>query len=308
MAENSNISWTDHSWSPWHGCAHAADSPGCLHCYAEAMSKRNPKTLGVWGPDGTRVLSANWGKPEKWQSQAAKEGKRLKVFPSICDPFEDYQGQMLNHKGERLWMFEGQPLAGNLSGLEPYTMADARRELFRLIDATPNLDWLLLTKRPENIWRMWEPTAAKPLPDRPVGLHESPHPQYRPNVYLGTSVSTQADADRNIPELRKCRKLCPVLFASAEPLLEPIDLRQAHLTRLPNWPAPTRVDWVIIGGESGLDRRPVPLAAITGLVDQCRAADVRCFVKQDAALKPGLQVRIPDQYWAVKEFPEGVTI
>src|SRR5690606_16033678 len=91
-----------------------------------------------------------------------------------------------------------------------------------LIDQTPHLDWLLLAKRPENVRRMWE--DIKPHPGYTFGTDTMFF--RRPNVWLGTSISTQADADRNIPELLNCRDLCPVLFVSAEPLLEAVDLRK----------------------------------------------------------------------------------
>lgn len=218
---------------------------------------------------------------------------------------------MLNSKGEPLWLFEGMPKAGNLSGLPPYTMDDARRELFKLIDATPCLDWLLLTKRPENVLRMWPdcpPCDSSIVCKRGDGIvcpddtcdREHGIARFRPNVWIGTSVSDQATADQNVPLLLKCRELAPVLFLSCEPLLGtvqfPLPCRDSVL-----WGG---ISWVIVGGESGPNRRSVDLAAITGIVDQCCAASCPVFVKQDTALRPGQQGRIPDKYWAFKQFPE----
>src|ERR1019366_7497597 len=98
MATETNISWADHTASPWYGCAHAtfvdADGKekshvGCLSCYAETMSKRNPGTLGVWGKNGTRVMSASFHKNcLRWNREAERDGVVRSVFPSICDPFE----------------------------------------------------------------------------------------------------------------------------------------------------------------------------------------------------------------------------
>ena len=199
MAENSAIEWTDHTASPWHGCSERTfdgeipDHPGCDHCYARQFSLRNPAVLGVWGEQGVRVKSKSFVKNlRSWQRSAARRGVIESVFPSICDPFEDRPE------------------------LEPW-----RREMFQVIDECPNLRLLLLTKRPENIGRMWPayfPGGYVPEAGR------MNREELRPNVWLGTSISNQATADRMIPELLKCRDLSPVLFLSAEPLLGPIDL------------------------------------------------------------------------------------
>ena len=70
MGESSKIAWTDHTFNPWRGCSRV--SPGCIHCYAETMSKRNPALLGEWGPGKPRVRAsaAMWRQPEKWNRQA----------------------------------------------------------------------------------------------------------------------------------------------------------------------------------------------------------------------------------------------
>jgi protein gp37 len=189
----------------------------------------------------------------------------------------------------------------------PTTLDDLRRDLFALIDATPHLDWILLTKRPENIRRMWpdrqsqhpsehyyceEPTAERD------GVHHC-RPWYRPNVWLLTSIATQEDADRNVPHLLACRDLVPVLGLSCEPLLGPIDLTAINVGgRLPKWNAlngdrgfygdvTTRIesgcdsiDWIICGGESGPHARPCDVDWIRAIVQQCEAVRVPCFVKQ----------------------------
>ena len=139
MAENSAIGWTHHTFNPWRGCQKVA--PGCTNCYAEALAKRNPSVLGTWGADGTRVVAAEayWREPLKWQRQAAAAGERRRVFcASLADVFEDWNGPITNVRGEKLLC----------------NQADLRRRLFALIDETPDLDWLLLTKRPEHILRM----------------------------------------------------------------------------------------------------------------------------------------------------------
>ena len=95
MGEQTKIQWCDHSASPWHGCEHArmpdgSEHPGCWNCYAEAMSRRNQRVLGVWGGDGTRVKSKSFVKNLiAWNKVGEKRGRPVSVFPSICDPFEN---------------------------------------------------------------------------------------------------------------------------------------------------------------------------------------------------------------------------
>ena len=233
MAETSEISWTDATFNPWVGCTKIAQ--GCKNCYAEAdFDKR--KHFAMWGPNGTRVLTsaAYWKKPLAWNRQAEQSGTRLRVFcASLADVFEAWgNGVVTTRDGdvwckpylEREWGRENwetcdlETMQHDPQGWQFVTLDDVRRQLFALIDATPHLDWLLLTKRPENICRMWRGDGTGKEPGASDYL-------LRDNVWLGTSVATQADADKNVPELLKCRDLSPVLFLSIEPLLGPIDLR-----------------------------------------------------------------------------------
>src|SRR5689334_23137746 len=127
MSENSKIEWTHHTFNPWRGCARV--SPGCEHCYAETWAKRNPAQFGTWGATGTRVVASDamWREPLKWDRKAAAAGERHRVFcASLADVGEDRLDLMV-----------------------------PRRRLCELIVDTPNLDWLLLTKRPENLARLF---------------------------------------------------------------------------------------------------------------------------------------------------------
>ena len=237
MGTETKISWCHHTFNPWLGCTkvHA----GCTHCYAEAdMDKRRGRVK--WGANGTRSMTspANWKLPLKWNREAEHAGERRRVFcASLADVFEDWQGPILNHKGERLAVYN---VTNGILSASPYTteppsnfrwltMSELRLTLGRLIDATPNLDWLLVTKRPENIRRMyldWHLDGGTTGRIREL-MHECEsqdvHPYWRKNVWLLTSVSDQATADAMIPELLKCRDLVPVLGVSAEPLLGPVD-------------------------------------------------------------------------------------
>ena len=145
MAENSGIEWTHHTFNPWIGCDHV--SPGCDNCYAEAGTNARVsrgKGLPLWGADAHRqVTSAGyWRKPLLWDREAAEAGERHKVFcASLADVFEDFRGDLLVTGSPR-------PLP-RMEALD-----DVRARLWALIEGTPNLDWLLLTKRPQHVLRM----------------------------------------------------------------------------------------------------------------------------------------------------------
>lgn len=318
--ENTKIAWADHTFNPWIGCSKVAS--GCANCFAEAQSGRFGVTRG---PNGTRrkTSEAYWRKPLKWQKESEqfehwKNWHRLRVFPSLCDPFEDWLHPIQHHRGPQLTTtgkgdyYPG--TVGTLDALRLATISDLRRDFFRLIDQTPNLDWLLLTKRPQNIRRMWtllsERLAAKKLAASAVprdGYFDS-----RENVYLLYSASDQETLEAGLPHLLACRDLSPVLGVSLEPLVELVDLAP-HLygpcgsaagSCMDNTCRLRNLDWVIVGGESGRKARPCNIEWIESIVDQCEAVGVPCFVKQDSALKPGQQGRIPDRLWKMKEFPK----
>lgn len=127
-----------------------------------------------------------------------------------------------------------------------------RERLFDLIEETPYLDWLLLTKRPENA-----PKIARWTTDWPD------------NVWLGATVESQDRAEELVPELAKSAAV--IRFLSCEPLLGPIDLSR--------WLGSV-VTWVIAGGESGGKARPTNPAWFRALRDQCIAAGVPFHFKQ----------------------------
>ena len=322
------IQWTDHSFNPWRGCSKVAE--GCRFCYAE--KNVGVKLHGVkWGTEkqgGTRVVAADsyWKDPHKWNrwavdpiASAAREDfpRRLRVFcASLADVFEDWTGDIVDHKGRTAWK-DG---IGYWYGERPsptarkVTLNDVRKRMFETIDDTPNLDWQLLTKRPENIRKMW-PFYCDP---RTNGYQDN----LRRNVWLGTSIANQADAEKNIPELLKCRDLASKLFLSVEPMVGPVDLAKFIGERFDceycgpveknyefdgqcqhavckkcftNWDdagstvtgAESDIDWVIVGGESGPNARPCKIEWVLDVVNQCKAAGVPCFVKQVGA-KPWL--------------------
>lgn len=247
MAENSKIEWTDHTFNPWIGCTKV--SAGCANCYAEQMMDHRYGRV-QWGPQGTRqrTSAANWRKPLAWNRKAAAEGRRYRVFcASLADAFEDRP-----------------------------ELAPWRSNLFHLIQQTPRLDWLLLTKRPENVNRMIE--QATGFSDSAMWFHSAPH------AWIGTSVEDQAAADERIPHL--LRVPARVRFLSMEPLLGAVDLWAE--TRIANDPAIPyiSVDWVIVGGESGPKARPMEPGWARSIRDQCVAAGVPFFFKQWGEWRP----------------------
>jgi protein gp37 len=339
MAENSKISWTTHTFNPWRGCSKV--SAGCANCYADTLSKRNPGTLGVWGPNGTRVVASEsmWRQPLKWDREAKKVfdfyncggGKdkppyqRPRVFcASLADVFEDWQGPIrqassLAHFGQDVcvchecgkWMpFTSYcDCSGTRTDRLPrrLTMHDVRRRLFRLIHDTPNLDWLLLTKRPENITRFIADVMnfawGVPQVESPFAVWMEgwlTHLKKPRNVWIGTSVENQATADERIPHLLQVP--AAVRFLSMEPLLGPVDL--TRIVTKPSTPQqrergkpdvsfdaigrgwfggagdPARIGWVICGGESGPGARPLHPDWARSLRDQCQAAGVPFHFKQ----------------------------
>ena len=228
------IEWTDYSFNLAWGCQKV--SPGCSHCYAETLARRWGHD--VWGPaktTGRRTMSAGyWKAPLAWNAEAGKLGVRRRVFSSsMADVFEDHP-----------------------------TIDAERRKLWTLIRATPSLDWLLLTKRPERI--------AEHLP------HDWGAEGYH-NVWLGTSVESQdyvwrAKMLARIPAV--------VRFLSCEPLLGHVDLA---VPTDGHWLDPLvieRLDWVIVGGESGPNARPMQLEWARDLRDQCAAFSTAFLLKQ----------------------------
>lgn len=260
MGKATKIQWTDHTFNGWRGCDE--DSPGCDNCYARTMSLRNPAVLGVWGEFGTRVVAVQkqWDLLNTYQKSAIAGGERQRVFcHSLSDVFEDFKGAMITPKGDPYWWCHGSlsnnplPMGELPEGCKLATMGDMRRRLFDSIDDCPDLNFQLVTKRPQNV--------------RGLGMWPG---GYRDNVWILASVEDQAAAERRIPELLLCRSLCPVLGLSVEPLIGPLDLT----------PWIDQLDWVIVGGESGHSARPCNLKWIHDVLIQCQAADVPCYVKQ----------------------------
>lgn len=270
MGENSKIEWTSHTFNPWLGCAKV--SPACANCYAEAWAKRSGLVEWGVGAERRRTSEAYWRQPLKWNREAAEAGERRRVFcASLADVFEDH----------------------------PTIMPGWRADLGRLIQDTPNLDWLLLTKRPENVTRM--------LPDLWINFSK---PYRMPqNVRLGVTTENQELFDKRFDALR--RVSADGYFLSIEPLLGPIDLRLTvkFLGGSEAVKDIARKLWIIVGGESGPNARPIHPDWARSLRDQCQAVGVPFFFKQWGVWWPSnYQPRSPEWIAASRASTAGMSL
>lgn len=221
MGENTKIEWATNTFNPWIGCTRV--SPGCVNCYAEELMDHRYKRV-KWGKGElrSRTSEANWKKPLAWNKKAEAEGTRPRVFcSSLADVFD------------------------------PEVEQEWKDDLWRLIEKTPNLDWLLLTKRPEYI---------------DVAIPTSWFQQWPQNVWLGVTVENQKMARERIHILASYP--APVRFLSCEPLIGPLSLDLEE------------IDWVIVGGESGKNARPMHPDWIERIQSDCNAEVTAFFFKQ----------------------------
>lgn len=274
MSENSKIEWTDHTFNGWIGCTKV--SPGCKLCYAETlMDTRYGRVKWGKGNPRQRTSAANWRLPAKWNKAAAIDRQEADNFGN-----DTYRPPRVFCASLADWLDDEVPIEW---------LAD----LLKLIHDTPNLDWLLLTKRPEN-WAI-RLEAALDLWKEHDPVHKSLwHWRYDgcgpENVWLGTSVEDQQRADERIPDLLKIP--AKVRFLSVEPLLGPVDLTQnsrradsdeitdEYDTYGPPLGGVEGIHWVIVGGESGAGARPCSIDWVRSIVQQCKTAGVPAFCKQ----------------------------
>lgn len=282
------VTWAQYAANVWRGCAEV--HTGCRSCYAKAQSRRFPGTFGTWGPAGARIiadLDELFRQVAGWNRKAVGAEKSPIVFwNDVSDTFEDRSD-----------------------------LAEPRLRMFTEgIDPNQNLVHVLLTKRPQNVRWMWPEVSTEAITGRYVVNFGEELPETattrRHNVWLLYSASDQATLDSGLPHLLACRDLVPVLGLSLEPLIGPIDLSDwwgncatgpcSHTAGRPDFPM---LDLVIVGGESGPHARQMPLDALESIAEQCTAALVPLWIKQDSARKPGQQGRIPDRLWTRKELP-----
>lgn len=223
MGKDSAISWTDHTFNPWWGCVKV--SPACTHCYAETFSNRVGQD--VWGKDSQRRFfgDKHWKEPFTWNDAARAAGAPALVFcASMSDVFEDRRD--LDAHRERLW---------------------------KVIEGTESLIWLLLTKRPECIERMVPRDWLESWPR---------------NVWPGTTTESGEWFDKRWPHLE--RLPAPTKWLSVEPMLGPLDLSAGRFG----------VKWVIVGGESGHHARDMEETWVRDIAAQCALMGIPFHFKQ----------------------------
>lgn len=247
MGKETAISWTDHTFNPWWGCVRVSE--GCTHCYAETFSKRTGHS--IWGVDADRRFfgQKHWNEPLLWNSKAKKQ--ELVFCASMADVFE-------THK------------KGHINDL----MNKERERLGWTIWHTPNLEWLLLTKRIE---------SAEFYLDMMFPGGERPD-----SIWVGCTTENQESFDKRIEHLANVK--AKVRFLSVEPQIGPVSI-------LKN---PRAIDWVISGGESGPGCRPFDVAWARQLRDECKENNIAFFLKQLGGH--------PNKRHDLSDFPEDLRI
>lgn len=251
MGDTTEISWAHSTFNPWIGCSKV--SPGCENCYAERYGAR----FGVgWGPGEARrrTSAENWKKPLAWNKAAALRNAALL---GRSEPHRVFCASLAD------W-------------LDPDVPTRWLADLLAVIQATPNLTWMLLSKRPQ-LWRarleridLLELAAAA----EGLGLNRFTLPMHwlagepPANVWLGTTVEDQRRADERIPHLRAIP--ARTRFLSCEPLLGRVRLDQLE-----------GIHWIITGGESGPGARPMHPEWARSLLVQARRARVAFHHKQN---------------------------
>lgn len=289
MSVSSKISWTQGTWNPWTGCSKV--SPACLHCYAERWSLRT--NMVQWGPGQPRKRTSpsNWKQPARWNKAAGEghwyrclscghEGIRDRVNsagvltclvqPEKCDPHACVRIDRPRIFSASLadWLDDDNVPIGWLA------------DFLEVIANTPNLDWLLLTKRPENFQRrLKEVEEIERLGSHNghILAHQWLQGRSRSNVLIGITAETHEWTAKRwqdfaaIPAQRK--------FLSMEPLLGPVDL-----DALPTIP---ELSWIIVGGESGPGHRDLEPAHAIQVKDWCDRKGIPFHFKQWSGNVPG---------------------
>lgn len=265
MGTDTNIEWARHTFNPWTGCTKI--SPGCKNCYAAAFDKRHfREKVEHWGPGAPRLVATDkyWKYPARWARQAKADGSRARVFTASLADIFDAEAPI-----------------------------EERRRLWRTIEKTcENLDWIIVTKRPERIFDV---------------MAEDDLPAYfflKCGVWLVISAENQKYLAQRIPWLMDVP--AAVHGISAEPLLGVLDLSRIEVGKfyydftaqepglyrqtpkngkflhipIGTMAMPYRLEWAICGGESGIGARIMPQRAAEKLLKQCQIGNIPFFMKQ----------------------------
>lgn len=286
MAENSKIEWCHHTFNPWRGCTKISE--GCEHCYAETLSLRNPKVLGQWGKGKPRVLAseAMWKEPLKWNRELKYECPSCGQVHVPEKPLDGCWECDCSSGGTICHPIRPRVFCASLSDwLDDEVPIEWLVELMSLIRHTPNLDWLLLTKRPQNfkprlnaaLKRILKATGGEPCNDADfIDGWVNKRDTIPQNVWIGATAENQRRFDERYMALAEIP--ARVRFWSMEPLLGSIDFTAVHY----DFSFKAAFHWVITGGESGGKNtaRHCHTDDLRDIVSQCDILDVPCFVKQ----------------------------
>lgn len=262
MGTTTKIEWTDHTFNPWIGCAKVA--PECKNCYAEAlMDTRYHRAEWGKGKPRVRTSEANWKLPLKWNRSAVLQCDGCGTsYPLVHQSGATGGGCSC---GGRTHLIRPRVFCASLSDwLDDEVPIEWLADLLALIYATPNLDWLNLTKRPENWGHRCNYAAAYLLSAKlPAGKWAEQwttghHPQ---NVWIGVSAGADLQAAIEIP--------AKIRFLSCEPMLHQLDTKHA-----------VDFNWIIFGFESGRNARIGYMEWIYDGLRFCRENSIAPFVKQ----------------------------
>lgn len=244
MGDNTTISWCHKTFNLWHGCVKVGTA--CKNCYAETMSNRWKRD--IWGVDKQRHFNAPayYNNLEKWQRKAEKAGVAYRVFVmSMGDLFEIHRDPDINAQ-----------------------MVEKRGWFWDMVEQTPNLVYMILTKRPENIYEL-APTAWQHTEGETVSFPS--------NVWIGTSIGDPSKLHR-MSEIAKHK--ATVRFVSFEPLVEKISARMILAERLKSASLFDDTWLYITGGESGHGARPSEFGWFKEISRAAGAGGDRFFMKQ----------------------------
>lgn len=297
------IQWADYTFNPWIGCRKVA--PECANCYAETLDRnRYSKTLAPgtkanpvshWG-SGLRHRTKTWGDPLKWNRAIDRQRKEMDrtvaagAANGVRVTYEPLQRPRVFCASLADWLDdENVPI-------EWFT------NLLELIHATPNLDWLMLTKRPQNWQQRTDDAfqfAMKHGADHGRQMDFTDwiggwtHAHIAPaNVWIGVSAGADQAAALDIP--------AQLHFLSCEPMLRPMDTTHAM-----------RFRWVIFGGDSGRFARTCSVDWIREGLAFCRIHGIAPFVKQlgSKSLEDGLYNKFADSHGGdMDEWPEDLKV
>lgn len=296
MASKTNIEWTDYNWNFLRGCSRV--SSGCVNCYAESVAARF--------------------------SGIDDKGKKLPYFglAQMVNGKPRWTGEISFHEDILMeplrWKKPRKVFVNSMSDLFHEKVTDEMLDkAFAVMALTPQHTYQILTKRPERMKAYFNGEARARIASRawandhrlrktPVDFiaKDSPMPWPLPNVWLGVSVEDQKTADERIPLLLETP--AAVRWISAEPLLGPIELHNYFYTRYEMsglHHETEKLDWVVVGGESGPGARPFDIQWARDIIAQCKAAGVPVFVKQLGANFidaengiGGFQTKTPEEY------------